>query len=137
MIPACSDPVVVVDDDPDHLDMLVTLLERAGFAAAGFADPRDALYYLIDHPASLAVIDLNMPNMDGLELSRRLQTSRCDLPFIGISGARDLRSRVFLRALSDFGAKVCLRKPVDPKRFIAAIEDVLARGATAHTIARR
>ncbi len=122
-------PIVVIDDDPDHLDMIVTVIERAGFAAAGFTGPRDALYFLIDHPASLAVIDLCMPDMDGLEVVRRLQTSRPDLPVIGMSGAPD--ASLYLRSMRDAGALVSLHKPIDPKKLIAAITKVLKQARSA------
>jgi DNA-binding response OmpR family regulator len=114
-------PVVIIDDDPDHLDLLVTCLERAGVRAHGFTDSRAALYHLIDHPAALAVVDLYMPDLDGIEVVRRLQTSVPDLPLIGMTGARDTRSSVYLRSLRAFGARTCLRKPVDPQAFLAAV----------------
>ena len=114
-------PVVIIDDDPSHLDLLVTCLERAGLTAVGFANPRAALYYLIDHPASLAVVDLYMPDMDGIEIVRRLQTSVPNLPLIGMTGARDSRASVYLRSLREFGARTCLRKPVEATAFQAAV----------------
>jgi DNA-binding NtrC family response regulator len=118
-------PVVVIDDDPNHLEMLVTVLERAGFVAAGFTNSRDALYHLIDHPAALAVVDLCMPDLDGLELVRRLQISRPELPVIGISGADRVSS--FMRLMKESGAVVALSKPVTPSAFVATVRDVLAR----------
>jgi DNA-binding NtrC family response regulator len=118
-------PVVIIDDDPDHLDVVATYLERAGFGARGFTQPREALYHLIDHPALLAVVDLYMPDMDGIEIVRRLQAATPDLPVIGITGARDQRTAVYLRALRDFGAKACLRKPLDRADFLAAVHRAL------------
>ena len=119
-------PVVVIDDDPNHLEMLVTVLERAGFVAAGFTNSRDALYHLIDHPAALAVVDLCMPELDGLELVRRLQVSCPDLPVIAISGADRVNN--FMRLMRESGAVRSLSKPITPAAFVAAVRDVL--GAT-------
>ncbi|MEJ0071238.1 MAG: response regulator [Pseudomonadota bacterium] len=82
---------------------------------------RAALYHLIDHPAALAVVDLYMPELDGIEMVRRLQTSVPELPLIGMTGARDTRSSLYLRSLRAFGARTCLRKPVDPQAFLAAV----------------
>ncbi|MBI3517145.1 MAG: response regulator [Proteobacteria bacterium] len=120
-------PIVVIDDDPTHLAMLLTALERAGFLAKGFTSPRDGLYHLIDHPAALAVIDLCMPELDGLELVRRLQVSRPELPLIAMSGADGARS--YLRSMRDSGATTSLRKPLMPDRFVAAVRDVLCAAA--------
>lgn len=114
-------PIVIIDDDPHHLDLLVTYLERAGLRAAGFTQSREALYYLIDHPAALAVVDLYMPDMDGIEIVRRLQASVPDLPLIGMTGARDTKSSLYLRSLREFGARTCLRKPLDARGFLAAV----------------
>jgi two-component system response regulator ChvI len=119
--PSPPHPVIIIDDDPDHLDLLVTCLERAGVPTRGFTDPRAALYHLIDHPASLAVVDLYMPDLDGIEMVRRLQTSVPELPLIGMTGARDSRSSMYLRSLRAFGARTCLRKPVDPQAFLSAV----------------
>ena len=118
-------PVVVIDDDPHHLDMLVTLLERAGFAAAGFTESRDALYHLIDNPAALAVVDLCMPDLNGLDLVRRLQVSCPDLPLIGISGFEDAGPT--LRSMRDAGAIATLRKPVAHTRFLDAVNRAVGR----------
>ena len=114
-------PIIIIDDDPNHLDLLVTTLERAGLRAAGFTNSREALYHLIDHPAALAVVDLYMPDMDGIEIVRRLQTSVPDLPLIGMTGARDTKSSIYLRSLREFGARTCLRKPVETRSFLAAV----------------
>lgn len=118
--------IVVIDDDPDHLDMLVTLLERHGFATAGFTDARDALYHLIDNPASVAVVDLCMPDLNGVELVQRLQTSRPELPVIAMSGHEEAGPT--LRVMRDYGAVAAVRKPIVPTGFIQAIKNAIAFG---------
>lgn len=123
--PIVVPPVVVIDDDPLHLDMLVTLLERHGFAAAGFTASRDALYHLLDHPAALAVVDLCMPDLDGLDLVRRLQVSCPDLPVVAISGQDNAGPS--LRAMRDAGAVTSLRKPLVPAGFIQAVKNAIGR----------
>jgi DNA-binding response OmpR family regulator len=114
-------PIVIIDDDPNLLDLLVTCLERAGLRATGFTRSREALHHLIDNPAALAVVDLYMPDMDGIEMVRRLQGSVPDLPLIGMTGGRDSRSSIYLSSLRDFGARACLRKPVEARSFVAAV----------------
>ena len=126
MTDAASPHVVVIDDYDAHLDVLTTYLQRAGFATTGFTQSRDALYYLLDHPPSLVVVNLYMPEMDGIELSRRLHASLPDVPLIGITGSSDRRSSVYLRLLREFGAKICLHKPVDSATFVGAVRTALA-----------
>jgi len=118
-------PIVIIDDDPNHLDLMVTCLERAGLRAAGFTNSREALYYLIDHQAAVAVVDLYMPDMDGIELVRRLQTSVPDMPVIGMTGQRGAHPSLFLRALREFGAVSCLRKPFDKDALLRAVRAAL------------
>jgi len=117
--------IVVIDDDDAYLDVVSTYLERAGYATTGFARSRDALYHLIDHPAALVVTDLYMPDMDGIELVRRLQTSVPDMPVIGMTGQRGAHPSLFLRALREFGAVSCLRKPFDKDALLGAVQKAL------------
>ena len=119
--------VVVIDDDPHHLDMLVTVLERAGIRGTGFTDPHAALDHLIGHCAALAVVDLRMPGLDGLELVRRLHISQPGLPLIGISGATDASPDLDL--MRESGATTVLRKPLTPGRFVTTIKDALRLAA--------
>jgi len=124
--PPAPPHVVVIDDYEAHLDVLVTSLRRAGFTATGFTQPREALYYLLDNPPALVVVNLYMPEMDGIEVSRRLQASLPDVPLVGITGGRDPRSDIYLKLLREFGAKACLRKPIDSAAFVDAIRTALA-----------
>ena len=118
--------VVVIDDYDAHLDVLVTYLQRAGFGAAGFTRARVALQHLIDHPASLVVFDLFMPEMDGIDVARLLRANHPEMPLIGITGSRDNQSKAYLRLLRELGTKICLRKPVDGEAFVGAVHAALA-----------
>ena len=124
--PATAPHVVVIDDYDAHLDVLVTYLRRAGYEAIGFTRPHDALDHLLERTSSLVVVNLYMPEMDGIEVSRRLQARHPGMPLIGITGSRDERAAIYLRLLQEFGAKACLRKPVDGPTFIGAVRDALA-----------
>lgn len=125
--PSLADHVVVIDDYQEHLDVLVAYLERAGLPATGFTAPREAARHLADRRPALAVVNLYMPDMDGIELSRTLLQRHPGLPLIGITGSRDARADAYLRLLRQYGVKVCLRKPVDGATFVAAVRDLLVR----------
>jgi DNA-binding NtrC family response regulator len=118
--------VIVIDDHPDHLDLVVTLLRRAGYGARGFTQPRRAVYHAIDHAVSLVVVDLCMPDMDGIEVVQRLQTSVPDVPLIGMTGWHDSQATRYLWALRELGAVACLRKPIDAKLFLKAVGEAIA-----------
>jgi CheY-like chemotaxis protein len=116
-----GDHVVVIDDYQEHLDVLLAYLERAGVPATGFTQPRAGLEHVLAHPPAVVVVNLYMPDMDGIEISRSLHACLPDVPVIGITGSRDKRADAYLRLLSQFGATECLRKPIDGPSFLRAV----------------
>ena len=127
MSDADDDHVIVIDDYQEHLDVLLAYLERAGVPATGFTQPRTALAHVLAHPPSVVVVNLYMPDMDGIEISRSLQAMLPDVPVIGITGSRDKRADAYLHLLSRFGATECLRKPIDGATFLRAVRGARAR----------
>ena len=65
--------VIVVDDEPRILDLLSRFMERAGFEVAACRSGGEALNYLRDHRADLALVDLRMPDVGGLEVLRMIR----------------------------------------------------------------
>ena len=74
--------VLVVDDDPTVSDMVRRYLERAGLAVALAADGPSALATFDADRPDLVVVDLMLPGVDGLEVSRRMRTRDGDLPVV-------------------------------------------------------
>lgn len=116
--------VFVVDDDIALRDSLDSLIENAGWqpvlfgsAAEFFASPR------IRSPSCL-LLDIGLPDLDGLELQRRLVSERADIPIIFITGRGDIPMTV--RAMKA-GAVEFLTKPIAPAVLLRAIEGALAR----------
>jgi DNA-binding NtrC family response regulator len=68
-----SHRILVVDDNRDLAENLVEILEDAGFAADFFDDPATALHAAVPGRYGIALIDLRMPGMDGVELHRALK----------------------------------------------------------------
>lgn len=121
--PRSDGHVVVIDDYQEHLDVLLAYLERAGVPATGFTQPRAGLEHVLAHPPAVVVVNLYMPDMDGIEISRSLHACLPDVPVIGITGSRDKRADAYLRLLSQFGATECLRKPIDGASFLRAVRN--------------
>ena len=65
--------IVVADDDPDILELVVMRLERSGHVVHKAADGDTALGLVEQHQPDLAVLDVMMPGLDGYELTRRLR----------------------------------------------------------------
>ena len=77
-------PILVVDDDPKIVSLVKTYLEREGFRVATAGDGKAALEALRSSPPLLLVLDLMLPELDGLALLRMVR-ERPDLPVIMLS----------------------------------------------------
>jgi len=111
--------VFVVDDELSVRKSLSRLLKAAGFHVETFASARDFLRHGIEQSVSCLVLDMQMPELNGLELQEALsKTDRC-LPIIFITGHGDIPTSV--RAMKA-GATDFLAKPFDEKDLLNAIE---------------
>jgi len=110
--------VFLVDDDPAALDSLCWLLKTHGLKFEAYCSAMDFLdAYDFDKPGCL-VLDIRMPEMDGLELQEKLISLGDRLPTIFVTGHGDVSSSV--RALKS-GAFDFLEKPVDDQALLKAI----------------
>jgi DNA-binding NtrC family response regulator len=78
--------ILVVDDDHYLLDLLIETLKTIGYNAVGVSRPQEALTMLKTDKFELVITDIKMPDMDGIEFSRRVKENHPDLPVIFISG---------------------------------------------------
>lgn len=116
--------VFVVDDDPAVRDSLALLLGSAGHRVACFETAVAFLESYADDPPGCAIVDLQLPGIDGLELQDRLQANGSVLPVVFLTGHGDVPAAV--RALKH-GALDFLEKPYDAERLLALVDDALAR----------
>lgn len=122
--PLRGQSILVVDDNPDVVELLSELLERAGAEPGPCADPNDALSALIEDPEAwnLMITDYDMPGMNGLVLADKARRLRPDLPIILCTAKPDLHRDGGL-----FDA--VLGKPVDPAQLVStALTAIQARG---------
>jgi DNA-binding response OmpR family regulator len=113
--------VIFADDNPVARTLLAAVLEELGHEAVGFPDGRQAWDAFEAQPAPLVVLDLKMPDVDGLELCRRIRA--CDAgqsAFILIVTAHD--DPAALKVVLDAGADDYIAKPSSPKNLRARIE---------------
>jgi len=119
--------IMLVDDDLDLLEVTAFALQQAGFVVVKAGDGVAALEMFEREQPDLAVLDINMPQMDGFELARRLRgLSR--MPLLMLT-ARGEESDV-VRALG-LGADDYLTKPFSPKILIARVRALLRRAGAA------
>jgi two-component system, OmpR family, response regulator ChvI len=115
--------IALVDDDRNILTSLSVYLQTEGFLTRVYADGEAALKALVDNPPDLAVFDIKMPRLDGLELLRRLR-ERSAIPVIFLTSKDDeLDEAMGLAA----GADDYIAKPFSPRLVVARIRAILRR----------
>jgi FixJ family two-component response regulator len=119
-----SPTVFVVDDDASVLSALGRLIRSAGHRVEAFGSPREFFDRAgFDEPGCL-VVDLRMPELNGLELHQEMIRAGYRLPVIFMSGQADIQSTV--RAMQS-GAIDFLIKPFDEHQLLDAIDRAIAR----------
>ena len=116
--------ILVADDETGVRSFLRTLLERAGFEVLEAADGKQALYQVRSNHVELVIMDLVMPEQEGIETIRAL---RLEFPNIGIIAISGAFGGQFLSTAKALGADGVLEKPVSPQLMLATVEAVMAR----------
>ena len=115
--------VVVVDDDPSVLRSLRRLVSASGFEVKTFGRPSELLASEIPRTNACMVVDIDMPEMNGIEMCEVLKGLGRGLPTILITGRTDAKTRS-LAAQSD--AVAVLFKPFDEEPLLEALGRALA-----------
>ncbi len=114
--------VFIVDDDAGVRDSLSLLMRSADLAAQTFAGAREFLAAVPDDSPGCLILDVRMPEVDGLELQRQLAARGSRLPIIMLTGHGDVPMAVqALRA----GALDFIPKPFDSKALLARIREAI------------
>ncbi len=119
-------PLVVVADDADDILALVdAVLSRAGYTVLSARDGEAALDLIRQRRPSLAVLDVSMPKLDGLEVLRRVRADAelAETPVILLSA---LAQEADVARGYATGASRYLRKPFSPRELAAAVGELLA-----------
>jgi two-component system response regulator FixJ len=114
--------IYIIDDDPAIRRSLERLLDAVGFQVASYAAPKAFLGVAAGLPVGCVLLDLRMPEMDGLEVQARLLLINPDLPVIVMTAQGDVHTAV--RAMKA-GAVDFIEKPYSDDVLIAAIEFAL------------
>ncbi|HZX60607.1 MAG TPA: response regulator transcription factor [Candidatus Methylomirabilis sp.] len=116
--------VLVVDDEPDILDLVRYHLEREGYQVVGCRDGKSALDLVGREKPDLVVLDLLMPGVDGFEVCRRLRRES-SIPIVMLTAKADETDTVVGLEL---GADDYVTKPFSPRELVARVRAVLRRG---------
>jgi two-component system response regulator ResD len=116
--------VLVVDDDDTIAAVIAGYLERAGHTASTVGDGRTALKTVEADPPDLIVLDIMLPEIDGLEVCRRVRATNPDLPIIMLTALGEAEDRI---AGLEVGADDYVTKPFSPRELVLRIDSVLRR----------
>lgn len=123
--------ILVVDDEPTIREVVRRYLERDGFHVKEAADGHTALGLLRDEPPDLLILDLMLPGVDGLTITRRLRDAdnpmlmtENEVPIIMLTAKTDERDRIHGLEL---GADDYVTKPFSPQELVARVKAVMRR----------
>jgi two-component system, OmpR family, phosphate regulon response regulator OmpR len=119
-----AERILVIDDDSRLAAMVSEYLAGAGYRVATAASGAAGLERLAKEPYNAVVLDLSLPDMDGLEVCRRLR-GRSDVAVLMLTARGDATDRIVGLEL---GADDYLPKPFEPRELLARLKAILRRG---------
>ncbi|MFS8035540.1 response regulator [Xanthobacter sp. AM11] len=115
--------ILVADDDPHIRDIICFALEKAGMTALPARDGAEALRQFVASPPDLIVLDVGMPEMDGLEVCRRIRKTS-EVPVLFLSARDEEIDRVIGL---EIGGDDYVTKPFSPRELVARVNAILKR----------
>lgn len=116
--------ILVADDDPGTRAFLRDSLEEAGYEVIDAADGRKAVDLLQHMGADLCIVDLAMPEQEGIETIQLIRGEYPAMKIIAISGAF---GPSILGVSKQLGAAATLEKPIRPEKLLRAVEQLLGQ----------
>ncbi|MDD2451525.1 response regulator transcription factor [Sulfurovum sp.] len=116
--------ILMVEDDPQLTELLETYLSGYGMDVFSVSLPSVALEKLEVEQYDLVLLDLGLPQMDGLELCKRIKTLHPHLPVIISTARADVSDKV---VAFDVGADDYIAKPYEPRELVARIQATIKR----------
>lgn len=119
-----ADDIVLIDDNPQNLHLLCTILKNQGFRVRSFTSGKQALHAIQSERPDLFLLDVRMPEMDGYEVCRRLKADDefKKIPVVFLSATHNLEDKI--RALKAGGVDY-ITKPFQEAEVLARIESQL------------
>jgi DNA-binding response OmpR family regulator len=127
------DRILIVEDEANIASFVKLYLEKAGFAVERAATGADGVARTRESQPALIVLDLNLPDIDGLEVCRRIRATS-QVPILMLTARDDDIDKI---VGLEVGADDYVTKPFNPRELVARIKTILRRAATPAAPARR
>jgi two-component system, OmpR family, response regulator CpxR len=118
--------ILVIDDNASVRKAITLMLESGGHSVVGAKDGSEGMRFFESQHPDLVIVDIIMPDKDGIEIIREMRSTRPATPIIAMTGGGRLVNLDFLKMARAFGAADALAKPIDPDDLIARVRTVLA-----------
>jgi len=117
--------IYIVDDEPDMVELLATVLTGEGYEIETYTDGRAALARVLEEPPELLLLDLMMPDLDGFELLKllRLDSRGKNVVVLVVSARTGHRAQIETLQL---GANAYIYKPFSPRELASQVRQLLA-----------
>jgi CheY-like chemotaxis protein len=117
--------ILIVDDESEVRETLRKILERAGYEITEAAGGEEALRMLGEREPDVCILDILMPDKDGLEVIREVRKRLPDLKIIAISGGGLQRSSLYLSVAEKTGMAKALPKPFSSEELLRVLRELL------------
>jgi CheY-like chemotaxis protein len=115
--------ILIAEDDPLLRRMLADALSARGVRVVEAANGEEAVHAALERRPDLAILDLVMPTMDGLEAIKFLRAECPGLKIVALSGGGRNRSLDILKLADRLGADACLAKPFTPRQLMQLLTE--------------
>ncbi|HDQ14005.1 MAG TPA: response regulator [Sediminispirochaeta sp.] len=117
--------ILVVDDDSQIRLLLRTVLEEAGYEVIEAEEGKSAVKIYSRELISVVILDMLMPDMEGVETIRSLRAKDSEVKVIALSGGGRLPGEYYLQMMKPFKPQYTFVKPIDPDVVLEAVGELL------------
>jgi CheY-like chemotaxis protein len=118
--------ILVVDDVKEAVDAIRKILEKRGHEILGYTDELAAIDHVQNHPVDLAILDIKLKKMDGVEVLGKLKEIQPDIKVIMLTG---YPTHASVEQAMRIGAGAYCMKPIDRKELEKKVDEVLSQAS--------
>ncbi len=117
--------ILVIDDEQQVRTLLKKIVEKQGYGVLLASDGKEGMDILKEHPVSLVITDIIMPEKEGLEIITEIKQQYNDIKIIAISGGSRIHPGTYLNAAEKLGADRTFEKPFEKETLLTAIKQLI------------